>query len=390
MSVRFGCCGPQSSPSAACGCAVIAGANVTVTGVGTAGSPYVIAATGGGSGPSISTDAGNQLTNGTDGGLYVPDDPVASAATSTVALAGLGTTASPLTATAKLSATAGNILTANADGLYATEAPLASAATATVNLAGLGTTASPLTATAKLSATAGNAVIANADGLYVPASKPFDRLVFVSPGAFTYTKPAGATEVRILCLGAGGAGGNVPTSAAGEHACGGGGQAGGYTEAVFPAASLGATETVTVGTGGATGAAGATDGADGTASSVGALINAPGGQGGKAGLNSSAFTTSAGGALTALGTTTVAGIRSAGAPGGAGFGTGTVGAGGQGGSSFAGGGGASMVGSGAISSRGGVPNGSGAGGGGAISAAGGAGIGAQGGRAGLVVIDTYF
>lgn len=84
--------------SSACSCSVVAGDGVTVTGVGTAGNPYV-----------VSADAG--------GALQVNDTP-----TVNLTLLGSGTEADPhiVSAAVNLSAIAGNVLTAQVDGLAVT------------------------------------------------------------------------------------------------------------------------------------------------------------------------------------------------------------------------------------------------------------------------------
>jgi hypothetical protein len=99
---------------------------------------------------------------------------------------------------------------------------------------------------------------------------------FTSSG--TYTPTAGMLYAVIECQAAGGAGGG--TSASGAGAGAGGGGAGGYSRGVFSAATIGASQTVTIGTGG-TGVANGNGNAGGN-SSVGALITCNGGSGGKA------------------------------------------------------------------------------------------------------------
>lgn len=111
------------------------------------------------------------------------------------------------------------------------------------------------------------------------------RQVFTSSG--TWTKPAGCIGVKVTVVG-GGAGGGIASAA--DYTAGGGGGAGGMA-IQWITAGLGATETVTVGSGGASGGAGgsssfgshcsATGGTDGTDDGGGATdSNLAGGAGG--------------------------------------------------------------------------------------------------------------
>jgi hypothetical protein len=97
----------------------------------------------------------------------------------------------------------------------------------------------------------------------------------------TWTKPSGAKTVWVRCWGGGGAGGGAAATAAGQAACGNGGQAGGYAESWHAASDLSATEAVAVG-GGGTGSTGA--GPDGNpttfAAGTGEEVAAAGGNGG--------------------------------------------------------------------------------------------------------------
>jgi hypothetical protein len=97
--------------------------------------------------------------------------------------------------------------------------------------------------------------------------------VFTSTG--TYTKPTGlkAAWVRLV----GGGGGAASANSTDTTADGGGG--GGYSEELLAAASIGATETVTIGTAGTGGTSGGNGTAGGT-TSFGALLSATGGAGG--------------------------------------------------------------------------------------------------------------
>ena len=88
----------------------------------------------------------------------------------------------------------------------------------------------------------------------------------------TWTKPAGATAVRVLLLGAGGGGGAghcQAVSPTNPNQGGSGGAAGGYIELWLPASVLGATEAVTVGIGGTGGSGQSTAGTSGAAGGTG-------------------------------------------------------------------------------------------------------------------------
>lgn len=96
----------------------------------------------------------------------------------------------------------------------------------------------------------------------------------------TWTKPTGAAFVEVICVGGGGGGGGGQLQMHGS--AGGGGAA--VTLGFFNADDLGATETVTVGAGGAAGTANpGTNGGNGTASSFGTWLSAGGGGGGGSG-----------------------------------------------------------------------------------------------------------
>jgi len=96
----------------------------------------------------------------------------------------------------------------------------------------------------------------------------------------TWTKPAGLDYVIVEVIGGGGAGGGAVATTGADYSAGAGGGGGGYSKKKILAASLGATETVTVGAGG-TGVSGGTGNSGGT-SSFGAHCQATGGSGGNA------------------------------------------------------------------------------------------------------------
>ncbi len=109
----------------------------------------------------------------------------------------------------------------------------------------------------------GTPVVVSNDGRLVSVQ------VFTTPGANTWTKPAGINAIRTQTVGGGGGGGTSNTNLVGA---GGGG--GGYSEEFIPNPS--ASETATIGAGGAAAAAGGT-------SSFGSLSSATGGSPGGSG-----------------------------------------------------------------------------------------------------------
>lgn len=125
---------------------------------------------------------------------------------------------------------------------------------------------------------------------------------FTSTG--TYTPTSGMKYCVVEVWGGGGAGGGTPTTGAGEYACGGGGAAGGYARSVFSAATIGASQAVTIGAAAAGVAGGA--GNNGNACSLGALISANGGTGGAS--PSAAATCLASGGIGGTGSGTISGI----------------------------------------------------------------------------------
>ena len=109
----------------------------------------------------------------------------------------------------------------------------------------------------------------------------------------TYTPTANMKYCIVYLVGGGGGGGGC-TTGAGNQGVGGGGGAGGFAQKVFSAATIGASQSVTIGAAGTAGTAGNTGGSGGS-SSFGALLTCNGGVGGGA-LNNSTIGTVAGGA----------------------------------------------------------------------------------------------
>jgi len=101
----------------------------------------------------------------------------------------------------------------------------------------------------------------------------------------TYTPTVGMVYCIIECVGGGG-GGGVAGGTSGQTYGGGGGGSGGYSRVMATAAAIGASKTVTIGSGGAgggQGGAGGSNGDPGTDTSVGSLCIAKGGSGGTVG-----------------------------------------------------------------------------------------------------------
>lgn len=156
--------------------------------------------------------------------------------------------------------------------------------------------------------------------------------VFTSSG--TWTKPAGLKKIRVTVTGSGGGGGG---GTSGGNPSGGAGGAGGTAIKFIVAASLGATETVTINAAGTGGTAGNNGTAGGTAS-FGSHCSANGGALGNTNGQPSSGGTASGGDINITGGEGAAGIRSTaateyGGRGGASFwgGSGARGSGGSGG-----------------------------------------------------------
>lgn len=116
--------------------------------------------------------------------------------------------------------------------------------------------------------------------------------VFTSTG--TYTPTSGMLYCIIQCLGGGGAGGGAAATGAGTTSPGGGGGGGEYAQGVFSAATIGASQSVTIGAAG-TGSSGTTGGSGGTTSVGSTLISCGGGSGGLTAAASGNYAPAAGG-----------------------------------------------------------------------------------------------
>ncbi len=216
--------------------------------------------------------------------------------TSPVAITAAGTSGQPLVSGG-----------ASADPAYAVLGVVGGgtgAATLTANNVLLGNGTSALQAVAP--STSGNVLTSNGttwSSAALPAGGHPDVQLYTSTGAFTWTKPAGATWVEVDMAGAGGGGGGGRVSTTSGNIGSAAGAGGARCRAVFPASALGSTVIGSVGTGG-TGGAGVTgatvstngnDGGDGTASTFGANFTCAPGIHGTAAINSASVADSVAG-----------------------------------------------------------------------------------------------
>lgn len=118
--------------------------------------------------------------------------------------------------------------------------------------------------------------------------------VFGTPGTATYTAPAGLVVAYVECIGAGGGSGGAANSVGASTVSGGGG-GGEWGASWLTAATIGASQTVTVGAGGTAGTAGNNNGGTGGTSSFGALVTAIGGSAGHGAAAGTAGTPGGGG-----------------------------------------------------------------------------------------------
>jgi hypothetical protein len=177
----------------------------------------------------------------------------------------------------------------------------------------------------------------------------------------TYVPTAGMQYCVVELVGGGGGGGGVSGTATTSYG-GGGGGAGCYAKSILTAVQVGASQAITIGTGGA-GGVGAAAGGNGTTTSFGSLVTASGGLGGNPGYAS--INPGAGvGGITGTGDVVVPGAP--GISGWYGQVTTLIGTGGAGGSSLLGGGGQGANVNNSTAAAGNAGNGPGGGGSGAV------------------------
>lgn len=104
-------------------------------------------------------------------------------------------------------------------------------------------------------------------------------------GSNTWTKPAGANFVTVVCIGGGGGGGAAANNETGNGASGGGGAS--FVTKTFKASDLPSTVTVTVGAGGTAGTSVGANGTAGGNSTFGTFLTGYGGGAGAGGGNNS-------------------------------------------------------------------------------------------------------
>ena len=174
---------------------------------------------------------------------------------------------------AKMQDVAANSFLARAAG---TSGDVSAVALAASQLAGRGS-AGNVTAI-----TLGSGLSMSSDTLSSTATDTTTQLtaVRVYTASDTWSKPAGLYAIVVQVLGGGGAGGGTALTGAAQCAAANGGAGGGGSIKRIAAASLGATETVTIGAGGTAGTAGNNAGNAGGTTSFGAHLSATGGSGG--------------------------------------------------------------------------------------------------------------
>jgi hypothetical protein len=206
-----------------------------------------------------------------------------------------------------------------------------------------------------------------------------NRQVFTANG--TWTPTAGTTAVLVTVVGGGGGGGAAVATGAGQSSAGTGGGAGGAS-IEYITSGLGATETVTIGAGGAGGTTGT--GSNGGTSSFGSHCSATGGAGGASAVGGSSHsgTNGAAGGIGSGGDINIKGGKSQSCHRNA-----TVGFAGFGGDSILGSGGiAQVTSSTVVGSAGSAYGGGGSGGANGSSQSL---VGGGAGHAGIVIVEEY-
>lgn len=304
---------------------------------------------------------------------------VAPSATSGVPLISQGNAANPAFGTA--------VVAGGGTGIVSTTAyaPICAGTTATGNFqqatTGFSTSGFVLTSNGSSALPSFQAVTSG------PSSFQIVTQVFTGNG--TYTPTSGMKFCIVEVVGGGGGGGGSATTTGTQVSGGGGGGSGGYSKETISAATIGASQTVTIGGGGNGGAAGNNSGSTGGTTSLGSLIQATGGVGGGGGAAGISISSTPG----TPGVGSLGDLNCNGAPGIAGFGVGiasyVLALGGAGGSSIYGGGAEAQV-TGSPGAKAGIAGRNyGSGGGGGVCAGTGTQQAGGAGSAGVVVITEY-
>lgn len=126
--------------------------------------------------------------------------------------------------------------------------------------------------------------VSNAAGITINSLAPVvtvKRQTFTSGG--TYTPSTGMLYCLCQVWASGAGSGGCAQITGSNFGISGGGGGGGYAEKLVTAATIGSSQTITVGAAGLAGTAGNNAGGNGNTSSVGAIVSATGGTGGAAG-----------------------------------------------------------------------------------------------------------
>jgi len=143
------------------------------------------------------------------------------------------------------------------------------------------------------SGTAGQILNSNGSGqLSFGLNYTFNVQTFTSSGS--YTPSPGLVNAVIEVVGGGGGGGGCAAATSVLPSSGGGGGGGGYAQISVTAATIGSSQTITIGAGGTAGTSSANGGTGGT-TSCGSIVSATGGAGGVSGTAPAAIIQNVGG-----------------------------------------------------------------------------------------------